>query len=115
MPGEFRIKLVRVNDAYLSRKYGINTTDYARLLIDQAGKCAICGDILKGDKSTHVEHCHTTGVVRSLSCLRCNTALGLFRENVEIMERAIAYLKTHRRAYYEKIEAADAELDGQLW
>lgn len=63
----------------------------------QDGLCMICRlrPPAQGGKSDalHVDHCHATNTVRDLLCWRCNTALGLFGEDIPTMESAIAYLK----------------------
>jgi hypothetical protein len=35
---------------------------------------------------------HALGTVRGLLCNRCNTILGMARDNIEILKQAIAYL-----------------------
>lgn len=71
--------------------YGI-TNDRYREIMDQAGhKCMICG---RGatSKSLHIDHCHSARVVRGILCHGCNTALGLFREDISVLKSAIEYL-----------------------
>lgn len=80
------------------RKFGITPADYDRMLVEQGGVCAICGQEetfeLKGAKhSLAVDHCHKTGKIRGLLCRNCNQALGLAKDNVTILESAIKYLK----------------------
>jgi len=41
------------------------------------------------------DHCHRTGISREWLCRKCNTGLGMFRDNPAILERAIAYLRRH--------------------
>ena len=82
---------VRGRDLYYKKTYGISLEDYERMLIDQGGKCAICGSLDPRAKREHfaVDHCHTTGKVRGLLCIPCNTAIGQY----EINKKAIdAYL-----------------------
>lgn len=72
--------------------------DHYKVLFDlQSGRCAICGTDSgsngRGDKLA-VDHCHDSGNIRGLLCHRCNTALGLFRDKIEILEAASAYLTT---------------------
>jgi len=60
----------------------------------QEGKCAICGtleNIL--NRAMCVDHDHETGLARGLLCTKCNVALGYFGDNLEIIERAINYMK----------------------
>lgn len=82
------------SEAELIRKYGITMADFDALLATQNGACAIC----KGDRSGpgarfHVDHEHTTGRVRGLLCSRCNTAIGLLRDDPTLAEAAAAYLR----------------------
>ena len=70
-----------------------------RLIEDrQVGCCAICGDSLifpdKPTKSTfHIDHCHTTGRVRGVLCVHCNRLLGVAKESIDILQKAIKYLQ----------------------
>lgn len=43
-------------------------------------------------KKLCVDHCHETGEVRGLLCSKCNTAIGMFQEDINVMYRAIEYL-----------------------
>ena len=46
-----------------------------------------------GHKSLHIDHDHKTGKVRGLLCHGCNTAIGLMKDDVNILTKAIEYLK----------------------
>ena len=41
-----------------------------------------------------VDHCHTTSLVRGLLCHNCNRALGLLKDNISSVKRALFYLKS---------------------
>ena len=76
--------------------YGISQIDYDVLFFKQEGCCILCGrhhSILKQTLSVDHCHCHTTGKARGLLCGSCNRALGLFKDNVVTLEKAITYLK----------------------
>lgn len=76
--------------------YGIGWPERLRLSEEQGAKCAICGapdDIENGAPVLHVDHCHATGRVRGLLCGACNRGLGLMRDNVELLQNAIAYIE----------------------
>jgi hypothetical protein len=80
---------------YCIKKYNISKRDYDNILLYQNNKCAICHDELnKSIRSPPVDHCHNSGKVRGILCHKCNTGLGFFKENPEILESAIRYLKS---------------------
>jgi rubrerythrin len=68
------------------------------------GLCTICG--ASPDKSAHaLDHDHVTGAVRGLLCGRCNTGLGLFRDNPSLLCRAVRYLQDPPEARRARGEA----------
>ncbi len=75
------------------RRYGMTPADYKRMLADQNGCCAICGT--EARHHLHVDHDHTTGLVRGLLCRGCNNALGNVNDSIERLESAIRYLRHH--------------------
>jgi len=79
-------------EGYLKRKYGMTLEDYERMFEGQNGVCAICGEARPDERTLHVDHDHETGVIRGLLCFRCNNALGDFREEYELFQRAADYL-----------------------
>lgn len=50
--------------------------------------CAICG----GKEKLVVDHDHETDKVRGLLCFFCNLGLGNFRDNPQLLKKAIEYL-----------------------
>ena len=78
--------------SYLRRTYGITIADYDRMFEEQNGVCAICGEARPEERTLHIDHDHETGVIRGLLCFRCNNALGDFREEYELFQRAADYL-----------------------
>jgi hypothetical protein len=79
-------------NAYLLRKYGLSLDDYECMLEAQGGVCAICGEARPEERTLHVDHDHVTGAIRGLLCIRCNNAIGNFREEYELFLRAAEYL-----------------------
>ena len=71
-------------------RYGLTIEKYDLMYAQQEGKCAICG-IYK--EVLDVDHCHKSNKVRKLLCNICNKGLGSFGDNIELMEKAISYLK----------------------
>lgn len=62
------------------KMYGITIADYDQMLAEQGGRCKMCGAVAAGPKRQRfaVDHCHTTGKVRGLLCVRCNVAVGFY-------------------------------------
>jgi hypothetical protein len=62
------------------------------LLMRQDFKCAICGGDFIFAKSVAIDHNHQTGTIRGALCNRCNVGLGYFKDDVELLQKAIDYL-----------------------
>ena len=77
----------------MTRNTGISKEVYLAMFAAQGGVCAICK--LRCVKALAVDHCHATGKIRGLLCLRCNTALGGFKDDVTVMTNAIEYLQAN--------------------
>lgn len=75
--------------------YGIGVEDYDRMLAAQGGRCAICGTDKPSKKRIHfaVDHCHKTGRVRGLICIRCNSNLDWYEENAQAVTRYLLEVK----------------------
>lgn len=82
---------------YFGKLYGLTVDQINEMA--KAG-CAICGttDWPGRHKRPHVDHDHRTGAVRGVLCSECNTGLGKFRDDPDVLERAIAYLLKAGRA-----------------
>ena len=79
---------------HLKARYGISAADAGEMLEAQGGLCAICGD----RPAAHVDHDHLTGAVRALLCFTCNSGLGNFRDEPELLRLAADYLDRHEAA-----------------
>jgi len=77
--------------SHLLNKYNLTIDDYNKLLLQQNKVCAICGK--KSYRNLCVDHDHKTGKIRALLCDLCNTGLGKFKDNIELLEKASIYLK----------------------
>ena len=89
--------LARSND--LKKRFGITLDEWNRMLDEQQGVCKLCSQPetkldhrTKQPRRLAVDHCHKTGKVRALLCSDCNTAIGLLKEDVELMKKAIEYV-----------------------
>lgn len=77
--------------------YGITVEEYDKMLEEQGDKCKICGTPQSGiKKKLAVDHCHTTNKVRGILCSKCNTAIGLLNDDIELIEKVIQYLKNSK-------------------
>lgn len=89
----------------LVQYYGITLKAYRNMLEAQNYLCSIChqpetGTHNRGKEtialSLSVDHDHDTGAVRSLLCHKCNKALGLFNDDIEMLRSALEYLEQHK-------------------
>ena len=81
----------RVRTHALMRLYGITEAEFQALENSQDGKCKICGEV--PNHRLQVDHCHSTGKIRGLLCLHCNTAIGHFNHDPATILAAINYLE----------------------
>jgi len=81
----------------LKHRYNITLDQYDEMYEAQQGRCAICGTDTPGSRFNHfhVDHDHVTGQVRALLCEACNTGLGKFRDNPNLLRSAALYLEKH--------------------
>lgn len=73
------------------RLFGLTLDEYELLMGERI--CEICGDS-EADRY-HLDHCHNTGRVRGCLCSRCNLMLGQAKDNIEILQAGIDYLKKY--------------------
>ena len=79
---------------HLRNRYGLEWEEYIELFLSQNKQCKICGVALDlTDKSTHLDHCHSTGKVRGFLCRDCNHGLGKFKDNPALMRNAAKYIE----------------------
>lgn len=81
-------------EKHFQRSYRISLEDYNNLYKKQNGCCFLCGVSGSGKNKDKlvVDHCHKTGVVRSLLCWPCNIGLGMFKDNIDLIDRVKNYL-----------------------
>lgn len=80
------------------KKYGMSQDDFDALLEKQGMACAICHrDDWPGKHLPHVDHDHKSGKIRGILCSKCNTALGLVNESLEIIKSMENYIRKNQR------------------
>ena len=77
----------------LRRKYGITFAEYSRRLLQQGGVCALCHLPPINGQRLVVDHDHVLGRIRGLLHRTCNVGLGLFKDNLQLLEAAVSYLR----------------------
>ena len=75
-------------DEKTRQRLKISTAFYEELMSND--NCAVCGCTMT---KKCIDHDHKTKKIRGVLCNNCNTALGLFNDNVEVMRTAIQYLE----------------------
>jgi hypothetical protein len=89
------------------KKYNLSHDRYWEMIKESNNTCFICGlsetRIFKGSIcELSIDHCHKSeqeGILkpRGLLCFRCNTSLGGFQDNIELLQSAIDYLNKHKQ------------------
>ena len=84
---------------YIKRTFGISAEEYKERLVIQGDNCALCGEAFYGEPgslgSPVLDHNHLTGVLREFLHKKCNAALGLFGDCLEICKASVDYLEKH--------------------
>ena len=80
----------KIRGYLLKRKYKITPEERAAMIEEQQGLCEICG-VFQGEK-LEIDHNHATGKVRAMLCHLCNTGLGMFQDDYELLSVARSYL-----------------------
>jgi hypothetical protein len=85
----------------LAHRYGLTAEQFDALATSQGGKCAICRraptNRQKG-AALHVDHDHTTAMVRGLLCNGCNVGLANFGDDPERLRDAAGYIERARNS-----------------
>jgi len=97
---KYKNKFKRIRREYnLKRSFNMTLAEFDFLLKKQNNKCAICGKLESANSNIgkirplSVDHDHKTGKVRGLLCNKCNQAIGLFSDDINMLFNAIKYLQ----------------------
>lgn len=92
----------------IKKKFGISQKEYNKLLKEQNNVCVLCGRSEELDRNFAIDHCHNSGKIRGLLCFKCNTGLGSFGDSIELLLKAVEYLKKHQvKKNYQVFELED--------
>ncbi len=89
--------ILRKDKSNYKNKYNLTIEEYNEILKGQNNCCKICSSTNPGTRIRrfHVDHCHSTNVVRGLLCESCNRALGQFKDNPKFLRKAANYLENN--------------------
>lgn len=82
----------------LQKRYSMSEDEWDKIFESQGKCCAIC----RTDTPTNevygwaVDHCHETGKIRGILCMKCNTGLGAFNDDTDIMIDAVTYILSYK-------------------
>ena len=79
-----------MRDRHLRRTFGITAVQFDEIVAQQDGLCPICHTSL--DDTGSVDHCHNSGEIRGVLHRKCNSALGILKDDPVILLRAAEYL-----------------------
>lgn len=86
-------------EQHLKHKYGVTHAEFSQQWDRQQGCCAICRgelpDLMTYDNRRRgyaIDHNHNTGEFRGILCTKCNSLLGMAKDSVEVLRRAVTYL-----------------------
>ncbi|MFW9875964.1 MAG: endonuclease VII domain-containing protein [Candidatus Thorarchaeota archaeon] len=87
-----------------------NISDYNKMVKKQNGRCAICNKnetaLTKDNKikKLSVDHCHNTGKVRGLLCIKCNFAIGQLNDDLTLILKLYQYIRKHKNYTKEYVQ-----------
>lgn len=96
---EAKAKAAATHDRYVVRVYGLAPGQYALILDQQDGRCALCRRIPRRRRLA-VDHDHDTGRVRGLLCYLCNKYLGQWESDPIAAHSASQYLAEIAEEYF---------------
>lgn len=91
-----RIDPLGYRDRVAVNVYGLAPGQFLGMFAEQEGRCAICHAFF--GLELQVDHDHNTKAIRGLLCHKCNKGLGIFGESVELLSKALEYVKMHKEA-----------------
>lgn len=79
-------------DIHYRRRYGLSLAQYEAMVVARHGLCDICKQVPAKGRLV-IDHEHATGMVRGLLCSNCNSAIGMFKDDVSLMKAGIQYVE----------------------
>jgi len=95
-----------IRNQQLIKKYGIDLEGFNKIFETKGKVCCICGATESGNgRDFHLDHHRATLRIRGVLCHACNTMIGLARELVSTLQKAIDYLAASENPEITKIVA----------
>jgi len=86
----------RASRRNLLHQYNLTILQYEQMVKDQDNKCALCyEDFSTEPRKPVVDHDHETGAVRGILHVKCNTAIGMLRDDAQKCRLAAEYLERY--------------------
>ena len=82
------------------RRIAGNKISGALTFIRRHGACEACGS----KERLTIDHCHEKKELRGLLCSKCNTALGMINDKVEVLRNLAAYLERDKTKFEQTIK-----------
>jgi len=94
-----KVEILKQHKIYiLKNKYNLTPEQYDMMVSKQKHRCAICGlhqsELLR---RLDIDHNHKTNVNRGLLCNNCNRGIGVFKDSIELLDKAKKYLQYFKR------------------
>lgn len=77
----------------IKKRYGLGIEQLDAIIQVQGDKCPICQTPLATIYKQCIDHDHVTGANRGVLCSCCNAGLGMFRDSIDSLLRAVRYLQ----------------------
>lgn len=97
-----------MNERYYKRDNRVKFR--AKRFETQKGRCVIC----EREGKLVINHDHKTGLMRGLLCNKHNAGLGMFEDDINLLQKAIDYLAYNEYkpiAYYEDLRKRRINID----
>jgi Recombination endonuclease VII len=86
----------KIKSEKLKSRFKISIEDYRGMLVSQDNCCGICSTVFDPSDDRNqpcVDHDHISKNIRGLLCRICNSGLGGFQDNGNILTRAVEWLE----------------------
>lgn len=85
----------KVTRRYVRNRFDLSLEEYDAKFKEHRGRCDICNKPLferTTGRAGNLDHDHSTGKVRGILCTNCNTGLGAFKDDPDLLLKAKSYL-----------------------